>query len=185
MPRALLWYRSPVFRPNQQHPAHETAPSWSWACANGPIELMHNFHARRFSAKASIAAFHCSPSVSFSVVEEAWIDVEGRLTVITKQFKFGAGIVAAGYRPWQSYPDDRNRHPMTYPEDAIAEGHVSLLMIGVSPTLARKSINEYFALVLQWSGIRDGQQCFQRLGMASCERKDSDPRILINLGSQD
>lgn len=175
MPQALLWYRSTVLLPYQQHPASETAPSWSWACANGPIEIRQEHEVERFSAKASIAAFHCRTSRSdpFSVVEEAWIDVKGRLSVVTEQIDTGAHFVTAGNQSWWSFPDDRKRLPKPYPDDAIANGHVYLLMIGVSPIT--EGINEHYALVLQWSGIRNGHQCFLRLGMASCGRKDSEP----------
>lgn len=163
LPRSLFW--------KGRGPASRRAPSWSWASMNGRVDFLRFFEI--FTTRASIPATFCQyvPPDSISGVENAWIDVDGRISVVTEQEETRG--VKTGDEWWWTKPDEE----YTYPDDAIAQASISLLLLGSEWGMMSTKLTHH-ALVLQESGWEDGRQCFRRLGVASMltEYEEGDSR---------
>lgn len=180
MPKALLWQpygrRFGHIRSDNILHGKQTIPSWSWASCDGQIEYEPELDG--FSEQASIASFYCRyyPPDSISSVEEAWIDVEGRLSIVAEQDhdeplsdeedvdeeELPLFVKASNWW-WASFPDQGNR----YPDDAIAQANIYLLFLGFK---VGYSDTTYRGLVLHECGFHDGRSCFRRLGTVELER---------------
>lgn len=178
MPKSLLWkpwdrVYGHIPPDNTWHGKH-TIPSWSWASCDGRIEYERKRKLDYFSAEASIASFHCRyyPRGSISNVKEAWIDIEGYLSILTDQYhgdqeglddKEFQLYVKAANAGWESLPDYGNK----YEGDAIAQANIYLLYLGLHMWAGSWY---YCGLVLHESGFDDGRPRFRRLGTAEVAR---------------
>lgn len=151
LPRSLFW--------KGRGPASRRAPSWSWASTNGRVDFVRFYET--FTPKASILSTFCQydPPDSMSAVEKAWIDVYGRISVVTAQ----EGMrVKTGDEWWWSTSDREDR----YPDDGISQAKISLLLLGSETGMMRTKITHH-ALVLQQCSWEDDRPCFRRLGVAT------------------
>lgn len=174
LPISLLWRCE-----RQQGPGNRCAPSWSWASVKGPV--VSGLSLGEFTAMASISSVFCQyePPGSLAVVQKgAWIDIEGRVRVVTEQKKVDTChsdcSVKAGDEWWDALPDHGNK----YPDDAIAQANVYLLLIGNTLYLRYlgAALFGYDALVLKECGWEDGRQCFERLGKANLTTRGEEVR---------
>lgn len=165
MPVSLLWQADPHIPADRRPPTNQKTPSWSWAHCNGPVTLY--FNNWEFSAEASIKSHYCryDPPSSISTVEEAWIDVDGSLSVPSVAIGKEDNQVLVGNQLWKSFPDDRDWEI----GDAINQGHIKLLLL-VSP---KEGGEDYGALVLQRCGSHGASPlCFRRVGIAELKRSE-------------
>lgn len=175
LPKSLLWG---IPRYGQAlGPGNRRAPSWSWASSNGPVVSGSSYE--RFTAMASISSVFCQyePPGSLAVVQKgAWIDIEGRVRVVTEQKKVDTlhsdCSVKAGDEWWDVLPDHGNKCP----DDAIAQENVYLLLIGNVYFGAGLFGSLFEALVLKECGWEDGRQCFERLGKADLTARGEEVR---------
>lgn len=166
MPRTLLWTPRPEARARGPGGGRH-GPSWSWASSTDAVQF--GVEADIWISRSSISSVLCQydPPGSLTVVKKAWVDVDGRVAVVTAQKEVEDDDprwkVRAGDEWWDALPD----HGEGYPKDAIARENVYLLRLGSTPAEV-DGVVEYpnYALVLQECGWEDDRQCFQRLGIA-------------------
>lgn len=179
LPSSLLW------EPREhQETANRCAPSWSWASFNGRVSNVVD--PRPFTARASISSFFCqySPPGSFTAVEKAWIDVDGLVGAVTKQFgtipwtdgskvdELKTGFVIVGDDWWRARPD----HGDIFPDDAIEQDSVCSLLLGSSPGTVKDGYSRYYGLVLQECGWEGDRQCYRRLGVSILREDEKELR---------
>lgn len=160
MPQCLLW-TSAV--PMATSPNIEKLPSWSWATSNGRVTFRNIF--KPLDANMSISSTLCqfNPPGSFAAVEKAWIDIEGRLGVVSEGRESDAStripIVKVGDKWWKLVLDVSG---ILCP--AVAKANVYVLLVC---SMTQNNPYDYRGLVVQECGWQDGRQCFKRLGVAS------------------
>lgn len=168
MPVSLLWMTDSDIdsvSADRRELANPTTPSWSWAHYNGPV--MFDFNNWHHSAEASIKSHYCryEPPSSISAVVEAWIDVDGSLSV-PRVVKGTDNELLVGNQSWKSTPD--NEHWDL--EDEIKQDNVQLLLLASAKKACRSLVGDlakYAALVLQRCGSNDVSPLyFRRVGIA-------------------
>lgn len=167
MPFSLLWQSCPRISADRRELTNQTTPSWSWAHCNGPVTL---FYGRAYSAEASIKSHYCryDPPSSISTVEEAWIDVDGSLSVPRVAIGKDHNELLVGDQSWDLYPDDQDWGL----EDAIKQDNVRLLLLASAKESPYAYPLQYAALVLQGCGSNDASPlCFRRVGIAEHKLK--------------
>lgn len=161
LPFCLLWSRGTTRgRSGSTWPKRKPLPSWSWVSSDG--EIRYSIRKMRSIEQASILSAFCqyNPPDSFSEVERAWIDIEGRVSIVTAQRQFKAqwsGWVNAmvGGEWWGGTTD----YGVEFPEDAIAQRRTYLLLIESEHVFYSGLVIEEFEF--------DGKTCYRRLGEAS------------------
>lgn len=158
LPFSLLWSRvTSSERSGSTWPKRKPLPSWSWVSSDGVVHYRNR--ERESIEKASILSTFCQyfPPDSFSEVERAWIDIEGRASIITAQRQVewcGKVEVMIGGEWWRGSTD----YGVEFPDDAIAKRRTFLLVVG-----SHRSF--YLGIVIE-EIEGDDKSCHRRLGEA-------------------
>lgn len=169
MPLSLLWLPNPYHPAERRELASQTTPSWSWAHCNRPVahsllDVIHSADFDDFSAEASIESHYCryEPPSSISMVMEAWIDVDGPLSV-PRLVAVDYNTILVGKQSWLSASDNKDMDL----EDAIKQDNVQLLLLASAEEPLEEGDVKNVALVLQRCGSNDARPlCFRRVGIA-------------------
>lgn len=160
LPFSLLWQANHDTHADRRELANRTTPSWSWAHSIG--HAFYPFASHLLLEKASVSGYKCDydPPGSILNVVEAWIDIDGPLSAVQRQRR---KEVEAGDEWWDSVPDDGDE----YPQDAINQGAIKLLILAATDQDYYGEENVYGALVLHECGWKaDGRSVFRRVGVA-------------------
>lgn len=166
LPFSLLWqphHGTLDTRAARRELTNQTTPSWSWAHSIGPAS--YGYSGDMLLAKASVSGFKCDydPPGSLLTVVEAWIDIDGPLSAMQQQEH---EEVEAGDEWWDSVPDDGDE----YPQDAINQGAIKLLILAATDKIYYSKGIVYCALVLHKCGWKaDGRSVFRRVGIATLD----------------
>lgn len=159
--RSLLWERSDDSDSEYAWRVNKYAPSWSWASLNESIWYNPVLPGEEFTEKASMLSAFCqyNPPNSYSTVEKAWIEINGRVGIVTATTHVGTTgremEVTVGWKRWTV---DLDYNPRFW-DDAIQQRSISLLLIGSNADCTS-------GLVIQECEDEDKHPCYRRLGIA-------------------
>lgn len=171
LPLALLWDPCDDYK----RPRSYCAPSWSWASVAGHVR----FPVSRIGANATVISAHREyrPLGSLSAVKSGWLDIKGKMTVVTKREQRSKALdlfVNNQSRDrrrmywWMNHSDQDTKCT----EEDVSRSRIYLLLVA---TELRRS----YALVLEdVEGESGGKDNFRRLGMARIDGEGASHEFL-------
>lgn len=184
LPFSLLWSRQ-LFseRSGSTWPTRKPTPSWSWVSSDGEIWYCDRSSGITSIEEASVLSTFCqyNPPDSFSEVEKAWIDIEGRVSIVTAQRRVvdfdltfeGKVEVMVGGKWWRGSTD----YGVEFPDDAIAQRRTYLIVI-----VSTSSGYRHHGLVIEEVEGGDEYPCYRRLGQATLSGHGFENETLSGLG---
>lgn len=186
LPQSLVWARYGSH--TMSKPLTYRAPTWSWAALEGAV-IGPPFEYEDVSPTSKIIGHYCQydPPETFATVIDGWLDIEGPMSVVSAlaMHDDGSRLSPRGFRMFTR--DQPQAEDVQNPQYWVAKLDLdqSLIeeirrneihLLDVLAAVQGKVVFKYrrFALVLQIvSRPGTGQDCFQRLGIATVSASSS------------